>query len=243
MQDLNTWQDVLDSFYGIVGDTQANGVWFTAATVESWANQTLVEMGEHSGCIELDVTTVTVNGTSEYTFNTTGHATYGVNRVEVDDEVLLPTNRARLFAENRSWHTQTGTPFWYYRDGLNDFDEVGLPVALWPKPDVDGLTLRAILTVAPSAVSNSVGSATVQLPLWAVPGLLWGTLAMAYTAETRLRNLQTAQVFRTMYTDVVDRLKGRTSAKTPRSVAYGGSPTRGYTTDWRKRFPTSGFEV
>lgn len=243
MENLSTWQDVLDAFYGIAGDTQAGGAWFPAATVESWANQVLVEMGEHCDIIEKVIDTVTVAGTAEYTFNTTGHATFGVRRVEVDNEKMIPTDKQRLFRENRSWSTVSGQPKWYYRDGLNDFDEVGLPVALWPNPGTSDVLLRAVLSVAPDAVDNDAGTSEVLVPLWAVPGLLWGMLETAYSAETRLRNLKTAQVFRTMYNDVVNRLRSRSFGRLPRSVAYASRPDRGHGLDWRQRFPADGFEV
>lgn len=243
MDDLSTWQDVLDAFYGITGDTQSGGTWFSAATVESWANQVLVEMAEHADIIEKDISTVTVAGTAEYTFNTSGHATFGIKRLEVDNEKMTPTDKRQLFASNRSWATASGTPKWYYRDGLNDFDEAGLPVALWPTPGSSGVAVRAVLSVAPDAVDNDTATAEVLLPLWAVPGLLWGMLAIAYNAETRLRNLKTAQVFRSMYNDVVDRLRSRSYGRLPRSVAYASKPARGHGLDWRQRFPSDGFEV
>lgn len=243
MDDLSTWQDVLDAFYAITGDTQASAAWFDAAYVESWANQTLVEMAEHADLIDKDIATVTVAGTAEYTFNTTGHATLGVKRVEVDDEKMVPTHKSRLFRLSRSWETRQGDPKCYYRDGLDDFDEVGLPVALWPIPDTSDVTLRAVLSVAPDAVDNDAATSEVLLPLWAVPGLLWGMLAMAYSAETRLRNLTTAQVFRTMYDDVVDRLRSRSYGRLKRPVSYASKPSRGYGQDWRQLFPVDGFEV
>lgn len=243
MDDLSTWQDVQDLFYGVVGDTAAAGTWFPEDTVESFANQCLVEMGEHCQICEKTVATTTVAGTAAYVFNTTGHETFGLVRVEVDDEKMLATNRKQLYRWNRLWQDASGSPKWYYRDGLNDFDEVGLPVALWPTPGTSGVSLRAVLSVAPDAVDNDSPTDVVTIPLWAVPGLLWGMLSMAYQSETRLQNLKTAQVFRRMYADVLDRLRARSVGRLPRVVAYGRKPVRSRAPSWQQLFPSDGFEV
>ncbi len=243
MDNLSTWQDVLDAFYAITGDTQSGGVWFSAATVESWANQILAEIGEHCDLIEKRISTVTTAGYAEYTFNTTGSTTYAVKRVEVDDEKMLPTNKARIAQHDRSWETNTGTPKWFYCDGLTAFDSNGITVGLWPVPGTSDVSLLAVLSVAPESVDNDLGTSEVLLPLWAVPGLLWGMLAMAYSAETRLRNLKTAQVFRLMYDDVLERLRSRSFSKLPRSVAFAGQPSRGHGPGWMQHFPADGFEV
>ena len=243
MSNLSTWQDILDLFYGVIGDEASVGTWVPVATAELFANQCLVEIGESCQLIEKSISTVTVAAAAEYTFNSTGSTTYGLVRIECDDEKLLATNKKQLFRWNRWWHNSTGSPKWYYRDGLNDFDEVGLPVSLWPTPAVSGVSLRAVLSVAPDAVSNAVPTDVVTVPLWSVPILLWGMLSMAYQSETRLQNLKAAQVFRRMYVDALDRLRARSVGRLPRSMSYGSKPVRGHAPSWKQMFPADGFEV
>lgn len=243
MSNVSTWQDILDLFYGVIGDDATVGTWVPATTAELFANQCLVEIGESCSLNEKTISTVTVAGTSEYVFNSTGNETYGLVRVECDEQKLLATNKKQLFRWNRWWHSSSGTPKWYYRDGLNDFDEVGLPVALWPKPAASDVSLRAVLSVAPDAVDNDSPTDVVTVPLWAVPVLLWGMLSLAYQSETRLQNLKAAQVFRRMYADALDRLRARSVGRLPRAMSYGSKPVRGHVPSWRQMFPADGFEV
>lgn len=243
MQDLSTYQDILDAFYAIVGDTQAGEVWFSTDNVDSYANQCLSEIAEHCDVIEQSIATTTTAGTALYVFNALFDNSYALKRVEVDYQKVLATSRKELYGWNRMWQAQTGPAKWYYTDGLTDFDETGIPVALWPTPSASGVSLRAILSVAPSRVSAASGATAVRLPTWAVPGLLWGMLSMAYYAETRVQNLGAAAVYRRMYDDVLDRLRGRSYAKLPRTVAWGSKPSYGVAPSWQQLFPASGLGV
>lgn len=240
MQDLSTYQDLLDAFYAMTSDTE---VLFSTDTVDSYANQCLAEIAEHCDVIEKSVTTTTTNGEAVYVFNALFDNTYTLKRLEVDYEKMTPTNRKQLYSWNRMWQAATGPAKYYYTDGLSDFDDTGLPVALWPTPSADGVSIRAILSVAPGTVAASSGTAVVMLPTWAVPGLLWGMLSMAYYAETRVQNLGAAAVFRRMYDDVLDRLRGRSYAKLPKTTAWGSQPSYGCAPSWQQLFPASGLGV
>ncbi len=240
MQDLSTYQDLLDAFYAVTSDTE---VLFPTATVDSYANQCLAEIAEHCDVIEQSTTTTTTAGTAVYVFNALFDNSYTLKRVEVDYEKVLATSRKELYGWNRMWQAQTGPAKWYYVDGLRDFDDTGLPVALWPTPSASGVHLRAVYSVAPARLSAASGTALVMLPTWAVPGLLWGMLSMAYYAETRVQNLGAAAVFRRLYDDVLDRLRGRSYAKLPKTVAWGSQPSYGCAPSWQQLFPASGLGV
>ena len=90
MQDLSTYQDLLDAFYAMTSDTE---VLFSTDTVDSYANQCLAEIAEHCDVIEKSVTTTTTSGESVYVFNALFDNTYTLKRLEVDYEKMTPTSR------------------------------------------------------------------------------------------------------------------------------------------------------
>lgn len=236
---VSTWQDVMDLFYAIVQDTEAAQSYFTTARLESWANQCLWEMAEHAQPIDKVIEWTATPGTAAYEINSAGHGSLAVLRVEVDDEQIQPTTVEQLWKGNRDWQQTTGLPRWYYRDRLDEFDTEGIVLRLWPAPDAAN-DIRAVVAAVPDAVDNDAMGNVVHLPLWAIPGLLWGMLATAYSSETRRQNHGTAAHFRAMYYDVIDRMKGRSAGKLKAQLIYGNGPTGKRGPDWLGLLPPDG---
>jgi hypothetical protein len=238
---VSSWQDVLDTFYGIVKDTEAAQTWLTTTQAEAWANQCLAELAEYTLPVDKAIVWAATAGEPQYALNTTGSGTLEVKLVEVNDEAIPRTTQRELWASSPTWQEHTGQPRFYYTDGLNGFDSEGLDIAFWPTPETTD-SLRVTLAVVPDAVDNAAMTNPVMLPLWAVPGLLWGMLSVAYKAETRLQNLSTAQLFRTMFEDVMERLRMRSYDRVPVRVVFGGGGHgKGYAdNDFRRLIPTAG---
>jgi len=239
MINLSSWQDIMDAAFATIGDSEAKQTWVTTDQLESWANQCLWEIAEHSEPVDKVIEWSATIGSAEYEINSTGHGTLGLSRVEIDGEAILPTTTDRLQESNQEWRTVTGEPQLYYRDGLAGISDDGLVFGLHPVPDAEN-DVRAIITVVPDAVDNDSMTDRIMLPLWAVPGLLWGILAIAYSAETRLQNLKTARVFRLLYDDMLGRLKGRSYSRLNRDSVYGYGPITKPRPGYLSLWPTDG---
>lgn len=236
---VSTWQDIVDMFYAAVQDTEASQTWFTKARLESWANECLWEMAEHANPINKVIEWTATPGTSGYEVNSAGHGTLALLRVEIDDEQIPPITVDKLWSKNSNWQQTTGLPRWYYRDYQDEFDTTGLVVQLWPTPDAAN-DVRVIVSAVPDAVDNDAMDSVIHLPLWAVPGILWGMLASAYTSESRRQNLGTAAHYRRMYYDVIDRLKARSAAKLREQLVYGAGDVGRRGPDWLGLLPPDG---
>jgi len=236
--DISTWQNVFDLVYATIRDNETDQVLVTKAQIGSWADQCLYEMAEQAMFLDLLVEWNATVDSAEYELNSTGAGTLGLWRMEVDDEVIWPTTRRDLYRDNREWQTRTGQPRWYYLDGLqSDATATGLVVGLHPVPN-STISLRAYLSVVPDAYDSTKMSNRVKLPRWAVPGLVWGILAMVYSAENRIQNDRTAALYRMMYEDTIDRLKVRSFSRSIVSSAYGEGTRKAGMLSWRNLVPS-----
>jgi hypothetical protein len=213
--------------------------------MDLWANTSLSELGEHAEYIDSGNSTTTTLGAGIGASISLGSAGgyLGVWRVEIDDEAIYPITTERLYRDNREWQTQRGEPQFYYMDSMatistNDSINMGV----WPLSS-GGYKLRVISTVTADVLETASATDKVMLPLWAVPGLVWGILSNFYDSESRMQNPQVSAFYRRLFEDVMTRLKVRSFSRMKFSKAWGEGPARRSIWDASRLFPEDGVPV
>jgi hypothetical protein len=219
---VETWQDMKDFFFPAVQDTEAAQIYFTVDQAEAWANDALLQMGEYAKYNDLVQTQNTASGTLAYQVGATGYPPYGVWRAEIDDQAIRATTYDSVSNSSQSWETRTGIPRFYYMDQNIGSDYNQYKVALCEKPN--GIyELRTYAYGMPARVSNSADTDKVQVPTWAIYGVLWYMLSEAFVAETSRQNLDTSLFYWGLYENVLDRLRARNSNRLgSKHWVYGG---------------------
>lgn len=223
MADLSTYSDVIDLVRGLIADSSANSRLATNDQIDIWANSSLAEMTEHAEHIDAVQTVTPMNsGVSKVTLS---GGVLGVWRVEIEDEFIDPTTTAILNRSSRKWEQKTGQPRWYYLDSLMVSTTDNYTFGLWPKTS-GSYDLRVIYTILPDELTYADRTDKVMLPLWAVPGLVWGILTKFYASESRMQSMKASKFYEIMYNDMVSRLRARSFSRMPGYKAYGEGQSR-----------------
>ena len=240
MADLSTYGDVVHTVYGMIQDSATNRRLATTDQIDIWANSCLAEMAEHSEYITATMETTLTTGQGASISVTDGNGVMGLVRVEIDDEFIPPTNTRALYSGSRTWQEQTGEPRFYYTDSMRGYTADGLKFGVWPLAG-GSYDLRVVYTVVADELSYANSTDKVMLPLWAVPGLVWGILSKFYESESRMQNFDTARFYRMLFVDTMTRLRVRSYSALNRRKAYGEGRTRMSRDDFRQLMPADGF--
>jgi hypothetical protein len=239
---LSTYGDVVDMFYDLIKDSATSQRLATTDQVDVWANAAMSELAEHAEYIDYVVDTVEtgtiITGIASISVGSTEGDLMGLWRVEIDDDAIYPTTTRELYKSSRTWQAQTGEPRWYYLDSMRDDDDI--TVGLWPKPS-SNYGLRMIFTTTGDDLDYANKDERVMLPLWAVPGLLWGIMHRFYESESHMQNLKAGQFYKLVYNDFVERVKARSYSRLNRFKAYGEGRGRKVSGDIRNLVPADGF--
>jgi len=217
---VKTWGDVRTQFHRLISD-QAASI-FTNANAESYANIALNHMAGESRHIDrLETGSTTAD---QATYSTVGFTTevYRIWRVTHDDDPLMSVTTDRLDATDHSWRSHgSGTPLYYL------LDQTETAVYLFPIPGTSSLDLEFFVESAPAPMDNDNTTNNVELPVWAIPGLLFWMLSYAFDADTPLRNLDSAAFYRHMAQRVTKALQVRSCNRLPKewSKAAAGQAT------------------
>lgn len=213
---MNTWADIKSTFEDILADS--GNAFISDATQVRWANAALRELCEAARYIEAQKVSNVASGVSQYAVTEGG---YSVVRVEYDGEALFPIYRSHLRQCMRDFSGHTGLPRFYFLDEINATPD-NLYVGVYETPSAN-LTngLRIWYHGYPAAVSDSSPSTEIEIPDWAVGGVLFYMLREAYTADTNVRNLDTAAFYGMLYDDVLDRLVSRSRSRLAKSWQSG----------------------
>ena len=215
-----TYNDLLSQFNDITRDSQRHI--FTAAQVDRFARRGLERLCAAAKYKLTGETINIVSGTGEYAATSEGH---DVVRVEYDGEALRPIRRDDLRAKDSDWVNRTGYPRYYYLDeiyGSQRYPSVGL-FEIPSTSLTDGL--RMWYTGKPTAPSAASGATAVDIPDWAVGGVLFFMLYLAYSADTFIQNQEAAAVYKMLYEDIEYRLIKRARDNSPKSWV-SGQPAR-----------------
>jgi len=217
---METWQDIKDFFFPAVQDSETAQAFFTVDQAEAWANDALWEMGQHAKYVDLVQEQNTASGTTSYTIGTSGYPPYGVWRVEIDDEAIRATTEGFVSGTSASWEDRTSIPRFYYLDGDIGGTHDLFKIKLWEKPN--GIyELRTYSYGVPAQVSNISDTDKLQVPTWAIHGILWYMLSEAFGAETIRQNEETSAYYRKLYDSMLDRLRARNANRLAKDWAYG----------------------
>ncbi|HUV64428.1 MAG TPA: hypothetical protein VMW24_11060 [Sedimentisphaerales bacterium] len=217
---METWQDIKDFFWPAVQDSETSQIFFNSTQALAWANGALWEMGQHAQYTDLIQEQNTANGQRVYTIGSSGSAPYGVWRVEIDGEAIRATTEADVTNLDQNWETRSQIPRFYYLDGFIGGTGDLAKIALYPEPN--GIyELRTYCYGVPEQVSDSADTDKLQVPQWAIYGVLWYMLAEAFMAETRRQNLETSAYYRGLYDKLLDRLQMRTASRLPKDWVFG----------------------
>ncbi len=208
---METWQDVKDFFFPALQDTETGQRFFTTTQALAWANAGLWELGQHAQYYDLVETQNTADADAAYFYGPDGLPPYGLWRVEIDDEAIRPTTIEMVTGLDRTWESRTGQPgFYYLNDSLEAMDHS--QISLWEKPD--GIyELRTYAYGVPAQVSDSADTDSLQVPQWAIYGVLWYMLSEAFLADTRRQSLDASGFYRMLYDDTLERLQDRANSR------------------------------
>lgn len=222
---MNTWNDILAAFNDITRDS-GNYEWSLAQKVR-YANRALREICEACKYVDENEVMNVVSGTGTYSVTAAG---YDVFRVEYDDQALLPITRDTLRDHDETYHTLSGQPRFYYLDEIYSTQDA-LAVSLYYVPGTSVTNgLRVWYHAYPTALTTSSTTEELEIPDWAVGAVLFYMLSIAFRAETRRKNIQTAAFYRMMYEDILDSLISRTNRRDEKPWSAGTCPraTAGY---------------
>jgi hypothetical protein len=213
---MKLWQDIRNSFEDTVGDT--SGYFFSADTQARWANAALRDLCENARYKDGEYTRSVGGGVGEYFVVATS---YAVRRVEVDDEVMYPITKGELRRGYPDFASLSGRPKFYYLDETGSHPDY-IKVGLFEAPGTS-LTMRVWHDAAPNPVANTTAglAADVDVPDWAVGAVLFYMLALAYEADTKLRNVETARFYWGLYADTMERLVIRSRDRQPKRWVCG----------------------
>ena len=217
---METWQDIKDFFFPAVQDTEASQSFFTTDQAVAWANGALWEMAQYAQYIDAVQTQNTVSGTASYYIGSTGLPPFGVWRVEIDDEKISAIDTRELRKNDFRWSTRSGRPYFYYMDEISPNPDY-LRIGLVDNPN-GVYELRTYAYGVPAQVAEGSDTDSVQVPQWAIYGVLWYMLSEAFMTEGRRQNLATSNFYRMLYDDTLERLRARTNRKTPKSWVVSG---------------------
>ena len=220
---MNTWTDIRNAFYDVIGDPQRALV--PVATAERWANLGLYDLCEAALYNDTAATQNVVASTALYSIS---DDVYEIFRVEYDDEVLTPITNDDLARDGRDYQYRTGKPRFYTLDEM--YTETASPdkvyVRLWETPS-SNLTngLRVWYHGYPDDVDNDSPGTDIDVPDWAVGAVLFYMLARAYESQysVGMQNFDTAAFYAMMYEDIRDRLVIRSRERVPKRWVAGAS--------------------
>lgn len=206
---METWQDIKDFFFDAVQDRETSQAFFTTTQAVAWANAALWEMAEVTKYYDVTQAQNTAAGTRIYQVGASGMPPLGIWRVEIDDEAIRPTTEKTISKDRAKWENRSGIPKFYYLDQANAVPD-RLKLGLYEEPD--GIyELRTYSYGVPAQVSDSADGDSLQVPQWAIHGVLWYMLSEAYMAETRRMNMDTSAFYRMLFEGILDRLEARTN--------------------------------
>ena len=232
---METYKDVKDFVFAALQDTEAGQFFFSSAQIKTWTNLALWEMAEESKFLDKIETQNTVDGTAAYYVGGNGAPPFGIWRMEIDDEAIQAITKDRLRQFSRTWEDISGSPHYYYLDDINYIPDY-FQFRLWEEPN-GVYEIRAYTYDLPAQVFDGAETDSIQVPQWAIYGVVWYVLSEAYMAETTRQNYDTAAFYRMLFEDVVHRLKGRAGDKMgEKSWVFGGDKSR-FTDDFWSDLP------
>jgi hypothetical protein len=218
---VNTWADIKAAFYDVIGDSSYTVI--PAATAVRWANLALQDLCEAARYRDIQQVSNVSSGTATYTI---ADDVYDIFRVEYDGEALTPISGNALRRDGRDWKYRTGTPKFYTLEAMYyehaSPDKVSLRI--WETPSSNMTNgLRIWYHGYPDAVSDASPSADIDVPDWAVSGVLFYMLSQAYESEYSIgmKNFDSAAMYWMMYEDVKDRLTIRSRDRQPKQWVCG----------------------
>ena len=232
---MQTWQEIKDLFNGAVGDTEAAHSFFSATQAVNWANKALWEMAEHANPLDVELDFTTSTGTALYSVDGGGQGVLGTWRLEIDDLPARATTRGHLQRANRNWRQLSAIPACYYLDEPSA-DPDTYTIGLWPLPSSD-IAAKVYLSIVPAAVSDSTPTFSVQVPVWAAPGVLYSMLADAYMSMGKVGDIKVSKFYRMMFEYVLERLRVRSNSRLPVDRSYGSGPSNKRQKTWRDMIP------
>ncbi|HUV62945.1 MAG TPA: hypothetical protein VMW24_03550 [Sedimentisphaerales bacterium] len=220
---METWQDIKDFFFPAMQDTETSQTFFTTTQAVNWANGALWEMAQHAEYLDVIQEQNTVDGTSAYSVGPAGEFPYAIWRVEIDDEAIRPTTADAFRRSDRTWESNSGKPRFYYTDLFTNASTYRLGLYWEPNGVYE---LRTYSYGVPAQVAEDADTDKLQVPQWAIYGVLWYMLSEAYSAETRRQNPETAGFYRRLYDDMLDRLRARSNNRlSEKTWVVGSSPS------------------
>lgn len=220
---MNTWTDIKAAFEDIIGDHR--NVFFSDDWQVRAANRALEEMCRASRYKDQIVRSNIAADTNYYTSS----SSYDVTRVEFDDEVLTQTTKEFIRRRDWNWEAQTGLPRWVFLDQIpNTGAADSIYIGVYPAYGSDLVNgLRVWSHGKPTAVSDSSPSDELDIPDWAVGGVLFYMLRQAFMSEVHSKqDFGAAAMYEMLYEDVLDRLVHRANARAPKRWVSGGSSRR-----------------
>lgn len=226
-----TWGDAKVLIRGIISDTRA--VWFEDHLLDTWARSVMQVAAERTrylykeqaGLISAAVTTVSLPDDA-----------IQLRRIETGDEGRLrPITTGVLYANNRSWQDQTGTPRFYYMDTLSDVDGARTVAFYYTPSALD--SYRMFFDSYPDAPSSATPTVELEVPMWCAHFVVYGVLSKCYEADTPVASDELAQVYRGMYDMLLDRLKVQADGRLPKTWVAGEPSHRALSV--REIFPST----
>ena len=203
---METWQDIKDFFFSAVQDTEAGQMFFSTTQAAAWANAALWEYAVEAKFFDVIQEQNTVDGTAVYAVGDALTPPVEVWRVEIDDEKIRAINTDELRRVDRRWPSRSGQPNFYYMDEVGAGDAATVYIGLHDEPN-GVYELRTYSYGIPAQVSDSADTDSVQVPKWAIYGVLWYMLSEAYMAETSRQNFDTSMFYRRLYEGTLERLQ------------------------------------
>ena len=201
---MNTWAEIKQAFMSMSGGTKTYSPFFTEAQALAWANRALRDMGQY--CWYRDAAVERTVGATSETVNV-GNV-IRVWRAEAEESGVMKglssTRKDDLLREHRYWYNTRGTIRKYYLDMVRSGSF--LSVGLYPIPQAE-TDMRFYCYVYPDEVSDASPSDEIDIPEWAVAGVLYYMLGQAYASDSKIQDFGIADFWVDLYLGIRENLK------------------------------------
>lgn len=228
-----TFQNIMDQFYATVGDSEAQQMFFTPATIKSFADESIKEAAHRTQFADhLDVQ-VSVAGSG--TIVQTTQLSTSVWRVEYDGEKLQPITTKDVRNRDRFWESRQGTPRFYMVDEYRTDTEYPA-IRLYETPSQDDMDISVYSHGPQTLITLSDYTQTINLPEWFAYCVVFGMLERAYEMDTEMQSFEKSQFYHFLWEDSLMRLRVRSYSRINKVRVVRGSGEKAKY-DIRRRMP------
>lgn len=207
---MNTYGDIRNTFYQMFRDSPTDQVFITTTQADNFANKGLRDMAQAAWYKDAEVDIA--SSATEFSLGEHIRCWRGEGTVAGTLQYMKPISKESLIQSFRRFETVTGVPRHWFLD-YNRVDE-NVRVGIYPDPGT--LTAYKFYCYTwPTPVTSAATSFELDMPDWAVAGLMYYMLWQAYLSDTKRQDLDLAAFYRDLYYEVRDLLIGASKGRMP----------------------------